>query len=341
MSELELFVGCYGEAKSTAIHWLKYNPITNEIDEIIAASGVDNPSYLDLDADNHRLYVISEVENGEVVSFQINREQQQLVELNRKPTKGAPCYVEINQEKKILLVANYGNGSIIAYKLDEDGAIGEQLDYIAFSETKDNQVSRIHTIRRVRDTSLYIATDIGQSKLRIFELKDNGTFQFVQTLNLPRHCGPRELTFHQKLNFFYVVNEYHNSVLVYRYNDEMTDIQMVQVLPTVPVSYTGDNHGAAIEMNEAFNEVYVSNRGHHSILTYTVEPRGGLVRKDWIKLEGEWPRHFTPTPDYNSLVVANEHTNELTIIQLKERVKVYHQHYNLDQPVCVQFYEPR
>src|SRR5699024_11318936 len=66
-------------------------------------------------------------------------------ELNRKPTKGAPCYVEVNLEKKILLVANYGNGSIIAYKLDEDGAIGEQLDYIAFPETKDNQVSRIRS----------------------------------------------------------------------------------------------------------------------------------------------------------------------------------------------------
>src|SRR5699024_12693389 len=96
---------------------------------------------------------------------------------NLRPAKGWPCYVEVKLEKKLLLVANYGNVSIISYKLDEDGAIGEQLDYIAFSETKDNQVSRIHTIRRVRDTSLYIATDIGQSKLRIFELKDNGTFQ--------------------------------------------------------------------------------------------------------------------------------------------------------------------
>src|SRR5699024_11339888 len=123
---------------------------------------------------------------------------------------------------------------------------GVKTNYTTEHETKDNQVTRMHTIRRVRDTSLYIATDIGQSKLRIFELKDNGTFQFVQTLSLPRHCGPRELTFHQKLNVFYVVNEYHNSVLVYRYNDEMTDIQLVQVLPTVPVSYTGDNHGAAI-----------------------------------------------------------------------------------------------
>src|SRR5699024_4119998 len=153
----------------------------------------------------------------------------------------------------------------------------------AFSETKYNQETRIHTMRMVGVTRLSVATNIGHSKLLIFELKDNGTFQFVQTLNLPRHCGPRELTFHQNLNVFYVVNEYHNSVLVYHYNDEMTDIQLVQVLPTVPVSYTGDNHGAAIEMNEAFNEVYVSNRGHHSILTYTVEPRGGLVRKDWIK----------------------------------------------------------
>src|SRR5699024_3462964 len=136
-------------------------------------------------------------------------------------------------------------------------------------------------------------------------------------------------------------NEYHNSVLVYRYNDEMTDIQLVQVLPTVPVSYTGHNHGAAIEMNEASNEVYVSNWRHYSILTYSVELRRELVRKILITLVGEWPRHFTTTPDYNSLVVAKEHTNELTIIQLKERVKVYHQHYNLDQPVCVQFYEPR
>src|SRR5699024_11670480 len=129
--------------------------------------------------------------------------------------------------------------------------------------------------------------DIGQSKLRIFELKDNGTFQFVQTLNLPRHCGPRELTFHQKLNFFYVVNEYHNSVLVYRYNDEMTDIQLVQVLPTVPVSYTGDKHGAAIEMDEAFNEVYVCNWGQHAILTYTGDAGGRISGKERNKIKGK------------------------------------------------------
>src|SRR5699024_6555823 len=132
MSELGLFVGCYGEANSTAIHWLKYNPITNEIDEIIAVSGVDNQSYLDLDADNHRLYVISEVENGEVVSFQINRQQQPLVGLSGKTTIGARSYVEVELEKKILLVANCGDGSRSAYILGDDRASGDQRDYITF-----------------------------------------------------------------------------------------------------------------------------------------------------------------------------------------------------------------
>lgn len=339
MRVLELFVGCYGKDVSTSIHWLRYHTETNEFKEVAATAGVENPSYVAVNTDRNRLYAISEVANGEVVSFQIDRDKERLVELNRKPTKGAPCYVEINQEKGMLLTANYGNGSIIAHDIKEDGTIGEILDYVAFPDIESNKLSRIHTIRRVRDTSFYIATDIGQSKLRIFELKDSGKLKPVQIIDLPRDCGPREITFHARINVFYIVNEYRNTVLVYRYGDNMKNIELIQVLPTVPVSYEGENYGAAIEMNDALNRVHVSNRGHHSILAFEVQSEGKLKNKGWIELEGEWPRHFTTLPDNSGIFVANEHSNELTVIRWTETSAIVcYRQYKIKQPVCVKVY---
>lgn len=313
----DVFVGSYGSEKEKTIHWLTFNAVEGILEKISSTKGVHNPSFLTVNRNKTHLYAVSEVEQGEVIAYNINQENKRLEEVNRQPTYGSPCFVELGPDETYIFTANYGGGSYIVRPINRDGSLGTSTDFTSYQSTaeKVQKTSNIHTIRYIPGTNSYIATDLGLNTLYLYEWNEQiGTLTQTNEIRMPNGSGPRHIAFHPFKKFFYVVNELNSTVSVYMYGKNM-DVQPIQHISTIPAHFSGDNYCADIHITPSGNYLHVSNRGHHSITTFQVMDDGKIRILSIHRLKGEWPRNFVISPDGNFLLVANEHTNDITILK--------------------------
>ncbi|MFD2130388.1 lactonase family protein [Pseudogracilibacillus auburnensis] len=336
-----LFVGCYGKAVEETIHWLHFDAEKGQLSKVHSCNGIENPSFLTINHRKSHLFTVSEVQNGQVVSFEINKDLCTIHELNRQKTKGGPCYLEIDCTDEYLFTANYSNGSIIIHKIEKSGAIGREVDY-HFYHDDGFLPSKIHAIRKIPKTSYFVATDLGLNKLYFYTFNQRtGKLTFLRDQEVPKGSGPRHITFHPSLSIFYVVNEFNSTVLTYAYDEHLKRIHLLQVLPTLPETFKEDNYGADIHITVVGDYLYVSNRGHHSLTAYKVLRDGSLSTINQIKTDGKWPRNFVIIPNEQYIVVANEHTNSLVVMKIlgDGRLQKTGHSYQVNKPVCLEVIE--
>lgn len=338
--KMDVFIGSYGSEDEETIAWLHFDPTVAELTKVAAISGIDNPSFLKLNHAQTHLYAVSEVDAGEVVSYLIDYENKSLIELNRQPTKGGPCFLEIDQNDEYLFTANYGGGSVIVHPLADDGTIQADSDFIDYGSKAKEQglISHVHAIKNIPNTNKYVATDLGLDKLYVYELASTkGRLNELEVIDTPKDSGPRHLAFHEKLNRMYVFNQDDSTVLVYSHNGTGEDFESLQVLPSLLADFTGTNYGADIHLTESGKYLYVSNRGHHSITGYKVKEDGTLESISNVTSVGDWPRNFAIAPKDTHLLVANEHTDEINVMTITTNGNLEDTGHkiNISKAVCV------
>jgi len=103
-----------------------------------------------------------------------------------------------------------------------------------------------------------------------------------------------------------VINELGSSVTTYRFDPQRGSLQPIEILPSTPPNYTGDNHGAEIAVAPSGQVVYASNRGHDSIAIFAVDRRDGtLTPVGWALTHAKSPRFFCLDPAAKILYAAN------------------------------------
>lgn len=326
----EVLIGCYGEENEACIHWLRIHAESGEIDRLGEQDGIANPSFLTKHPVKNRVYAVSEVEDGEVVCFELDYEKYHLKEKKRLPTHGGPCYAEVSSCGNYLFVSNYSKASVMVYALCEKGDLQEEIDRIDFSSEND---SHIHTIRQIPGTSFVAITDIGKSKIYFYQWEEvQKRLLPFQSIKVPGEAGPRHLAFHPDKPIMYVVNEYQSSVLVYRFGEQLTSTQCIQEIKTVDIS---KNYGAEIQYIDG--KVITSNRGADSLTIFQVKADGTLEEETSVSTEGSWPRHFCSNQSIvNQLFVCNQHSDNLIVIkQINDTYSVINDTFFVSSPVCV------
>lgn len=341
----DYIVGSYGEETEDTIHWLSFNAKENKFKQVSATNGIMNPSFVTVDHNDQYVFAVSELVEGEVVSYKINHETKTLTELSRQPTLGGPCFVEVMPNNKFLLTANFANGSIVVHPI-KNGVLDAYTDYENYmkeAEQLDQDASHVHAIRHIPETDLFIATDLGLNRLCIYHITDQGEIRKVNDVTLPDHSGPRHIDFHPDKKIIYVVNEFNSTVCIYSYNEKATKIELKQVIRTIDKGFEGDNYGADIHVTSSGEYVLVSNRGHHSITSYLVEDDGRLKEVDNYKLQGEWPRNFTIIPNDEYVLVANEHSDSIEVLTLTAKGNLIKTDniQTIRKPVCLQVLNAR
>ncbi len=335
--QFDLFVGCYGAETENTIHWLNFNTQNGKLSLKHSFSGIENPSFLTINHTISHLYAVSEVDQGEIVSVHINKNEQTLAELNRQPTNGGPCYLEVDQKDSTIFTANYGNGSVIVHSLKGNGEIGNKISYYQ-PNLQQKMDSKVHAIRNIPHTNYYVATNLGLNNLHFFNYnRATDKFTFLFDLDVPEGSGPRHLAFHPTLPVFYIVNEFHSTILTYMYDQHIEHIKLMQKLPTISGLLPNENYGADIHVTKSGKFVYTSNRGHDSITAYKVLHDGILERISCTDVEGKWPRNFTIMPDDEHLLVANEHSNSILVkkILADGNLQSTGYSYKVNKPVCI------
>jgi 6-phosphogluconolactonase (cycloisomerase 2 family) len=120
-------------------------------------------------------------------------------------------------------------------------------------------------------------------------------------------AGPRHVAFHPTRPVAWVLNELDSTAATYRWDAERGALEPVEVITTLPTSFTGDSTTAEIAVTPDGRFVYCSNRGHDSVAIYAADPQtGALSHVDWEPTQGKVPRFIGLDPSGRFLHACNE-----------------------------------
>jgi 6-phosphogluconolactonase len=344
--EVAFYLGTYTEGESEGI----YKFVLAE-DGSLKNGGLmaraENPSFLTLSADGRYLLAVNEVSNenqmGYVSSFKIGQDTLELV--GRETSGGAhPCHIATNPEG-FVVVANYSGGNMGLLKTGADGSLSELLDvqqHEGRGEHPRQEAPHAHSGWFADDGSV-VSVDLGTNQLWFSTIDpDSGRFLpgTPPTLSMDPGAGPRHLAFHPERPWMYVVNELSSSVSLVKKDPDGSGYSIAQTLSTLPEGFSGENTCADIHVSPDGNFLYASNRGHHSIAIFSVDPENGtLTALGHEPTRGETPRNFNLSPDGRYLLVANQTTNSLVSFSRdpKTGLLAFVDQVEAPSPVCILF----
>ncbi len=275
---------------------------------------VANPSFLALDRGQRFLYSVH-ADLDEVSAHAIDKQNGHITALNRQSCGGKnPVHLSIDPTGRWIVTANYSAGSVGVVPIEKDGTLGPRSDLVNLPgdpgpDRKEQASSHPHNAVFDPSGRLIAVPDKGLDRVFVFRFDAaNGKL----TANDPPFAatragaGPRHIAFHPKLPFAYVINELGSSVTTYRFDAQRGSLQPIQIVPSIPPSYTGNNRGAEIAVAPSGRVLHASNRGYDSIGIFDVDQRGGTLKPmGWALTHAKSPRFFCLDPAARILYAAN------------------------------------
>jgi 6-phosphogluconolactonase (cycloisomerase 2 family) len=275
---------------------------------------VVNPSFLTLDREQRFLYSVH-ADGDEVSAYAIDKQSGHITALNRQSCGGKNgVHLSIDPTGRWIVTANYSAGSVGVVPIEKDGTLGPRSDLATLPgepgpDRKQQASSHPHDVVFDPSGRFIAVPDKGLDRVFVFRL-DAASGKL--TPNDPPSVatragdGPRHIAFHPQMPLAYVINELSSSVTTYRFDPQRGSLQAIQVLPSTPADYTGNNTGAEIVVAPSGRVVYASNRGHDSVATFAVDPRAGtLTPVAWVPTHAKSPRFFGLDPSAKVLYAAN------------------------------------
>ncbi len=344
VDESYFYVGTYTGNGSNGIYLYKQRG--DSLIRVGLAAKTVNPSFLARSDDGRFLLAVNETHDqgsGSVESYAIRNHRLKF--LNRRPSHGDdPCFVSANAQGYVL-VSNYNGGNVGLFKLNNDGYLSKLLDMhqdTGTGMTARQQHPHAHQSVFEPGTDRVVTVDLGADALFFFKLdtlqkKLVATFPFA--LKMSPGDGPRHLAFHPNKKWLYVVSELSSTVTQWIKNADGSYAKG-EVVSTLPRNYHKTSYCAEISISPDGRFLYVSNRGHNSIVVFQINRQtGALNRIAFQNVHGNWPRFFTFSPDGNYLVVANKKTNNLVLFKRNKQTGqlFYVSEISAPNPVCILF----
>ena len=332
----EFYAGSYGKKEEESIVKFSLDGETGQIERIYGWKGVENPSWLLLNAGKDMLYAVEELEpEGRVCAFAV--EEKGLRFVNSVSTKGAaPCHISMDGREETLFVSNYTGGSLAVCRLEASGRISEVMELIQHEGHGVNLLRQegphIH-FTKVSGREIF-TVDLGVDNVFIYEQEEEGRLKDTgKRIVFPAGEGPRHLEFHpEKPGLLYGVCELGNKLGFFR--EKGGEYHLEALLSTVPENFSGSSKAAAIRIGGG--RLLVSNRGYDSLAVFTLDedgiPRPGQI----VPTGGKSPRDFEIFG--NLVVTANQDSDELRILKFDEATGAL-EHTGISvpmvRPVCI------
>lgn len=347
---LLMFAGTYtifgDPTGSEGIYSLSFDPTTGEIRKGNLVGKTTNPSYITVDADNHRIYAVNEtvgespLDGGAISAFTYSDES--IDQLNTLPVHGgAPCY--ILQHDGHLYVSNYVGGNHEVFPILPDGKIGEkamELDKSNVEVQKSDQAQHAHMIERNPHNGNIYTVDLGTSRMKVYDINTSTSKIKVKHIVQLGDNGPRHLAFHPTdPDIVYVLNEIAGNI-----NAVKTSEGSYEILQEIASTKNGPLEGALcadIHIHPNGQFLYASNRGEiNTISVYTIEEDGRLAYQSEHSTKGKFPRNFVIDPSGKFLIVANQHSDNIVTFSIDEETGALRDtghELELPMPVCLKF----
>jgi 6-phosphogluconolactonase len=297
-------------------------------------SSVVNPSFLTTSPSKRNLYAVNETQQhegrpgGAVSAFAIERSTGKLRYINQQPSHGTgPCHLCADQTGRFVLVANYNSGSIAAFPILAEGALGAASAAVQHEGSSLNpqrqQGPHAHSINLDPGNNFALVADLGLDKVLVYKLDhERGTLVPNDPSGVSVHpeAGPRHLAFHPNGRFVYLIDELDSTMITFAYDADRGTLTALQTLPTLPDGFGGRNHTADTHVSPSGRFVYGSNRGHDSIAIFAIDDRTGtLTVVGHESTRGRTPRNFAIDPSGAFLYAANQDSSTIVVFRIDQQ----------------------
>lgn len=318
---------------SKGIYRAQFDARTGTLSAPELAAEADNPSYLTISKDGKFLYAVNEVgdykgeKTGAVSAFAIEPGGS-LRLINQLSSHGAdPCHLALTAAGTTLLVANYSGGSVASYRVGADGALSDASNLLVPGEHgphMNQDAAHAHFIIEGPTRGLVYVADLGVDRVLLYDVDDatskltpHAAQPFVAVT--PPGSGPRHLAIHPSNRFLYTNNELTTAASVFARdpaNGHLTSPPL-QTLSTIPLPYTSRSNNAEMLIDASGRFLYVSNRGHDSVSTFSIDTASGqLSLLDNQPSGGKEPRDFKIDPSGKYLLAAHQISDEIFVFSI-------------------------
>ena len=292
-----------------------------------------NPSFLAMHPSHRFLYAVNETatfqgqEGGGVSAFAVDSKTGALTLLNQKPSGGAaPCHLVVDKTGQNVLIANYTGGSVASLRIQADGSLGETSSFIQHkgsSVTPRQSAPHAHSIDMDYANRFAFCSDLGLDKVLVYRFNARrGKLILAGAATSAPASGPRHFAMHVSGHFGYGINEIDMTVNTYQYRPITGTLRSIQTLSTLP---PGEKKGEGMSTAEILCHpsgrwVYGSNRGHDTIVVYSIDQQTGkLIYVENEPTGGKTPRSFGIDPTGTFLLAANQGTNDIHIFRINQQ----------------------
>jgi 6-phosphogluconolactonase len=326
-----VYVGTYTQhyghvdGKGEGIYVFTYSATDGALSPVGVAPDITDPAYLALSSNQRFLYCVNETfeldgrPGGGVSAFAIDSGSGALSFLNRQPSHGAlPCFLAVDATGSMVIVANHDGPSTVAYPIQTDGSLGEASSVVPHvgASHQSGHPGEPHPHAVVLDSRnrFALVPDKGLDQILTYRI-DPKTATFAPNdppfVRVRGGTAPRHLAFHPSERFAFVTNEVGSTVSSFAFDGDTGALREIHTVPSVPASFTGPNHTAAIRVHPNGRFVYMTNRGHDSIASFAVDDATGrLTPLGHTPIDG-WSRHIHFDPAGRLLLVAHQNANTI------------------------------
>jgi len=250
----------------------------------------------------------------------------------------------------VLVLAAYGSGGVNVARILPDGSLavvpGTSKQHKGGSNVyqpgsgNEQEAAHPHSCFIDPSRKWALVSDLGQDKVYVYAIDiEAGTLTEQSVVQTAPGAGPRHMCFHPKGQWVYGLNELDCTVNVYEFSPQGVVLGKIsQTISTLPDGYNNRDHTNAknaagapasgpnrpeqtnatadIHLTPDGRFLYASNRGHDSLVCYSVGTDGKLALKGFTYTRGEHPRNFSIHPSGRWLLAANQDSNNVVVFQL-------------------------
>jgi 6-phosphogluconolactonase len=286
------------------------------------ASMPGGPSLLAISPDKGSLYV-SHRETLALSSHRIDPGTGGLNQTGSVAVEDWPAYIATDRTGRHLTVAFYGGARAGIYPIGADGELGgpptESLTTADGAHSiltdRSNRFAFVPHIAYIQDNVLEPPKNIpGPNMIHQFRFDaDTGrlTPNDPLVVEMGGFLGPRHYTYHPSLDVVYFSDEQGSSVTAYNMDSEGR-LSPFQTISTLPDGHTERNTCSQIQMTSDGRFLFVPNRGHNSIASFTVDAQTGALTAAGRASTEAVPSAFSLDPQGKFVFGAGSATGRLS-----------------------------
>jgi 6-phosphogluconolactonase len=351
-SQWFVYFGSYADKQTPGIYVYRFDEAAEELVFVEFVSGLKDPSFIKISEQHRMLYTFSqgdaEQDKAAAAAYRIEAGSGKLTYAGQEATAAKTAtHINTDVAGRYLMLVSYAAGSISLLPIGEDGLIrplSDKVQHVGSGVLPQRQESpHPHSIYPDPSGRFAVVPDLGLDKIMVYVLdREHGKLSRHDEVHLSPGSGPRHLAFHGTLGYAYVIQELSSTIAVLSYDRQNGKLEPMQIVNTLPEGYYGPTNSCAeIQISPCGRFLYGSNRGHDSIVVFSIDPANGMLTEvQHVSTLGRHPRHFSLTPSGRHLFAANKDSDRVQVFRVDNasgKLASTGQFITIAQPTCVRF----